>query len=194
MRHSIKIFVVFILLELVIAIGAIVFDGFTIEALQTTTRYSARLSLLLFSVIFLLKHRPGHGARWISTRPYLLFAVVHGIHLIELLAYVYLSKANLMPIRLLGGFIAYLFIFIMPLLDGLNSAGKITRLRYTRIELVFQYYIWFIFFMSYLPRILGKLPNAGGSFQEHIVLFCWVIIILGIKLMTAVNLRPARNV
>jgi hypothetical protein len=92
MRHSIKIFVVFILLELVIAIGAIVFDGFTIEALQTTTRYSARLSLLLFSVIFLLKHRPGHGARWISTRPYLLFAVVHGIHLIELLAYVYLSK------------------------------------------------------------------------------------------------------
>lgn len=165
-----------VFLEALIILFSILADGFTLEALHTTTRFSGRLSLITFSLILLLQNREG-SARWISEMPYLLFAVLHGIHLVELLAYVNFAGVKLIPIRLLGGFVAYAMIFAMPFISLRENAGKLSEKKYNRIESLFLFYVWIIFFMTYLPRVMGTLPNVGGTFTEHVILFSWVILL-----------------
>jgi hypothetical protein len=104
-----------------------------------------------------------------------LFAVVHGIHLIELLLFVSNSESKLVPIRLVGGFFAYVLIFSMPILAAINKRTLLSTVFYSRAALFFGVYIWFIFFMSYLPRVLGTLPHVGGAYWEHVMFFVLVI-------------------
>jgi len=177
-----KLLYLSIALEILIIVGALVMDGFSLLVLQTITRFSGRLSLMVFSIIFLLH---GKGIDVLpSFKPYAIFAVVHGIHLIELLSYVTLSGTKLIPIRLAGGVLAYAFIFIMPILDFRFLKGQLSRQKFTLFENVFLYYIWLIFFLSYLPRVQGKLPHVGGNYYEFVILLAWVSTMLGIKLTT----------
>jgi hypothetical protein len=192
--RSKNIFMIFIFLEIIIVIFGFVFDGFSLEGLQTITRFSGRLSLAYFSIVFLLKDRYPNSSVLISDRPYLLFAILHGIHLVELISFVTLSGKTLVPYRVLGGFMAYVFIFVMPFLTSMETSGRVSTKAYARFEMLFMGYIWFIFFMSYLPRVLGKLPGVGGAYWEHALLFSWVIIIAALKLFSAYKFTPARNV
>lgn len=172
-----------LLAEAIVALLAVYGYGYTLEGLQATTRYSGRFSLLVFSIIFMLM--PGQEQvlrQTLSPNPYLIFAVAHGIHLLELLSYIYLSGTPLIPLRLAGGFVAYLFIFVMPLLHNRFLQSRLTIATYTVVINVYLYYVWFIFFMSYLPRVQGKLPHAGGKYWEFVVLLCWVCVMLGSKL------------
>jgi hypothetical protein len=187
-----RIIGLFILLELIIIAVSILMDGFTIAALQTTTRFSGRLSLFLFSLIFLMHNKPVILHNWLSEKFYLLFSIVHGIHLIELLAYVYLADVRLIPMRLAGGFLAYVFIFLMPFLSNYARAGKITLKRFFTFEAIFLYFTWLVFFLTYLPRVQGKLPTAGGSYAEHVALLGWVSTMLGIKLTSMLQFQKAR--
>jgi len=187
-----RIILLFVLLELVIAGIAVAMDGVSITALQTTTRFSGRLSLFLFSGIFLLHHKPETLHLWLSDQFYLLFAIVHGIHLLELSAYVYLSGTPLIPIRVAGGFLGYAFIFLMPVLSQYQNSGKISSRTFVITQTVFLYYLWLLFFLTYLPRVQGKLPNAGGHYTEHVVLLGWVSTMLGIKLTNLIQFRKTR--
>jgi hypothetical protein len=112
-----------IALEAIIILFSISSEGFTLEALHVTTRFSGRLSLLAFSLILLLYDRRGVIRLDIA---FLLFAVMHGIHLIELLFYVKLAGVELIPIRVFGGFIAYALIFAMPILVVKKDHGKLS--------------------------------------------------------------------
>jgi len=187
-----RIIGLFVLLELIIVAASIIMDGFSIAALQTTTRFSGRLSLFLFSLIFLLHNKPAILHNWLSEKFYLLFAIVHGIHLAELLAYISLEGVRLIPIRLAGGFLAYAFIFLMPFLSNYARSGKITLKRFFTFEAIFLYYIWLVFFLTYLPRVQGKLPTAGGTYAEHVALLGWVSTMLGIKLTSMLQFQKAR--
>ncbi len=172
-----------ILLECLVAAFAFYHYGQSLEALQAVTRYSGRVSLFIFSIMFLLL--PQHEStleRLLSPRPFFIFALAHGIHLVELLTYVYLSGNELIPIRLAGGFLAYALIFAMPIIKGYAQTGKITVGRYKIAQTIYLYYVWFIFFMSYLPRVQGKLVNVGGQYWEFVVLLAWVCMMLGMKL------------
>jgi hypothetical protein len=152
-------------------------DGISLEALHTVTRFSGRLSLLFFSMFILTRRHPELSTRLVSKNPYLLFAILHGIHLIELLFFVRLSGNELVPIRLLGGFIAYVFIFLMPYLRSLRLKLKISEKVFRTCEKVYFPYLWFIFFMAYLPRVMKSTPNVGGAYWEHVLLFIWVILV-----------------
>lgn len=172
-----------ILTEVFVAALGVTNYGWTIEGLQATTRFSGRLSLLIFSFIFLL--HPGKKDTigiYLSTGYFLIFAIAHGIHLCELLSYVYLSGIPLVPYRLAGGFVAYLMIFLMPWFQQRSDAAKITAARFQMLGLVYLFYVWFIFFMTYLSRVNGSFPNAGGSHTEHMVLMGWVCVMLAVKL------------
>jgi hypothetical protein len=149
---------------------------------------------MLFSAILLLDRKDFNSVRWISARPYLLFAIVHGIHLVELLLYVSNAGIVLKPVRLLGGFIAYAFIFLMPFLAYMKTSGRLTEKLFFRIELFFSAYVWFIFFMAYLPRVFGNIPNIGGSYWEHVVLFVTVLFVGGFALFQRLKLRAANTV
>jgi hypothetical protein len=171
-------------LEALIILFAVFVDGLTLEALHTTTRFSGRLSLLTFSLILLLQNKRG-AANWISGKPYLLFATLHGIHLAELLAFVYLSGIQLVPVRLLGGFVAYVMIFAMPFFASKRNSAKLPAKKYDRIEIIFLSYVWLIFFLTYLPRVLRTLPNVGGTFGEHVILFLFVVLLGLVKTVRA---------
>jgi hypothetical protein len=161
---------------------ALINYGDTIEAVQAVARFSGRLSLLIFSVIFLSQKERGINAKILLSENYfLIFAIAHSIHLAELLTYIYASGGQLNYFRAAGGFFAYAFIFVMPWLEIQSKKGKLSLVAFGRIELFYLFYIWLIFFLTYLPRVQGKLPHAGGTYKEHVILLAWVCMLLGIK-------------
>jgi hypothetical protein len=176
-----KIITLFVSFELVIIAVTLSSEGLSLVALQTLTRFSGTLSLVVFSVIFVLYNRPAITV-WLSDRFYLVFAIVHGIHLVALLCFVSLSGVKLTPIRAMGGFLAYSYAFAMPVLQEWRNNGRIALKTFSIVEVIYVYYLWLVFFLTYLPRVQGKLPLAGGSFEEHVGLLGWISTLLGMKL------------
>ena len=176
-------FLITLIVEVGIALLAVINYGISLEALQALTRFSGRTSLTIFSLIFLFQNHTYVKAKSILSEKYfLIFAIAHGIHLVELLSYVYVSGIPLVPIRLAGGFLAYLIIFAMPWIENLSNQSKISERQFSMITLFYLYYVWFIFFMTYISRVEGTFPNGGGTYFEHVTLLGWVALMLGIKL------------
>lgn len=174
-----------LIIEVGMALLAVINYGATLESLQAVTRFSGRASLLIFSLIFLFQnHKHLNVKNILSEKYFLIFAIAHGIHLLELLSFVYLSGTPLIPIRLAGGFLAYVLIFMMPYAQSMFERNKLSLKTFSSLTLIYLYYVWFIFFMSYLPRVRGTLPNVGGSYSEFVVLLAWVSILMGIKLQS----------
>ncbi len=183
-----------LIIEVAIALLAVINYGVTLEALQAVTRFSGRASLVIFSLIFLFqKHAYINVRSILSEKYFLIFAIAHGIHLIELLSYVYYSGIPLVPYRVAGGFLAYSFIFAMPWLENRYHQSSLTAKKFSIIVLFYLYYVWLIFFMTYLSRVQGSFPNAGGSYIEHVTLLGWVALMLGIKLPDLIFKNKSRN-
>lgn len=175
-------FALILLVELVAILLGVINYGWTLEGLQAITRYSGRASLGIFSLIFLFYNHPViQLKRLLSDKFFLVFAIAHGIHLFELTSYLYFSSSPIIPLRLAGGMLAYAMIFVMPWVQKQHNEQKITDKRFNQAALIYLYYVWFIFFMTYLPRVRGELPNAGGSYKEFVVLLGWVSIMMGFK-------------
>jgi hypothetical protein len=176
-----------LIIEVGVALLAVINYGATLETLQAVTRFSGRVSLAIFSLIFLFQsHRYLNVRNILSDKYFSVFAIAHGIHLIQLLSFVYLSGNELIPVRLAGGFLAYVLIFIMPYAQHLSEQNKLSPKKFSTLTLIYLYYVWFIFFMSYLPRVRGELPNVGGSYSEFVVLLAWVSLMMGVKLQTII--------
>jgi hypothetical protein len=111
----------------------------------------------------------------------------------ELLLYNIQLGTKIIPIRLAGGVVAYAYTFAMPVLQQLRDNGKISTKTFSTFEVIFIYYIWLIFFLTYLPRVQGKLPLAGGSFAEHVALLGWVSTLLGMKLTSLISFKKSRE-
>jgi hypothetical protein len=170
--------------ELAVAALGINNYGWNIEGLQATTRFSGRFSLFIFSFIFLLYPKDkGVLKFYFSENFFLIFAIAHGIHLMELLSYVTLSGTPLVPYRVAGGFLAYILIFLMPLFHARADTGKLSVIRYHSIGTFYLFYVWLIFFMTYVGRLRAELPNAGGTQEEYVTLIGWVILMLGIRIV-----------
>jgi hypothetical protein len=178
-----RAFFFLVVAECALVLLALINHGYTQEALQAVVRYSGRLSLLVFTLIFLFHDKVRvQLSTFLSPDYFLLFAVAHGIHLVELASFVYFSNATLIPIRVAGGFLAYAIIFVMPWISFLQKSGRLSSSFYKKFEWVYLFYIWLIFFLTYLPRVQGKLPQAGGTYAEHVALLGGVCVLLGIKI------------
>jgi hypothetical protein len=175
--------IVIIFLEIAMAVLAYFNYDYSLEGLQALTRYSGRLSLGVFSILFLLlPDRADLLSRILSTRPFHVFALTHGIHLIILLTYNGLSGNQLIPLRIAGGFIAYVIIFAMPHLHIRQERGLISLTQFKIYLSTYLYFTWFIFFMTYLPRVQGQVTQVGGRYWEFVALLSWVCIMMGMKL------------
>lgn len=175
-------FALMLVLEMLALALGVVSHGWSLEGLQAVTRFSGRVSLAIFSFIFLFYSHPVVNVRRIlSDKFFLIFALAHGIHLAELLSYLYFSGSPIIPVRLLGGMAAYAMIFAMPWIQYQFERQKVTEKRFNQAALIYLYYVWFIFFMTYLPRVRGELPNVGGSYKEFVILLGWVSIMMGFK-------------
>jgi hypothetical protein len=175
-------FALILLLELFVILLGVITHGWTIDGLQALTRFSGRLSLAIFSIIFLFYSHPVINIKkWLSDKFFLVFAIAHGIHLLELLSYIYFSGTPLIWYRAAGGMVAYAMIFIMPWIQMKYEEQKVTEKQFGQAALIYLYYVWFIFFMTYLPRVRGTLPAVGGSYKEFVLLLGWVSIMMGFK-------------
>jgi hypothetical protein len=179
--------------ELIIVLVAVMHDGVSVTALQTITRLSGRLSLAIFSAIFLLSDKPEKLRPVLSERFYLVFAVAHGIHLVELLPFVALSGRPLVSFRTFEGVVAYVLIVVMPWIQSRYEARGISLRAFRRSHAVYLSYVWFFFFTTYLPRVQGQLPSAGGYYWEWVALFVWLLVMMAYKATTVLRTIPARS-
>ncbi len=181
-----KVRVVWILyLGLILELVILLVSGYQTENLtiffQSCARYSGRVSLLLFSFAFLF-YPIIRGRSEIETHQrklVLYFAIVHLIHFGFLATYIYLSQSELIPVRLAGGALAYLLIIVYPIILSFKPAAKFWN---NFFPLVYYYYVWLVFFLSYLPRIRQQLPDVSGNLETYYVLFVYVILLLLVQL------------
>jgi hypothetical protein len=129
--------------------------GWTLAGAQAATRWSARVSLVLFALAFAGPGWnalvPSRGAGTIPGQEWplsLAFAGSHLVHLVTLAVFVSLSGLHLAPLRLAGGALGYALLFLVILHPAARSG-------------VF-FYLWWFFLTTYLPRVRGTLPSAGG--------------------------------
>ncbi|MBS1682539.1 MAG: hypothetical protein JST48_12570 [Bacteroidetes bacterium] len=172
--------------EALIVVLSVIADGFTLEAIHTITRFSGRLSLLAFSLILLLYDKRGVIRLDMA---FALFAFLHAIHLVELLFYVNLSGMDLITTRVLGGALTYALIFAMPFVFDAKEKAKLSLINYNRIEAFYFTIVWLGFFLTYLPRVMGDMPNAGGAATEHAILFGWVSLLGLIKMVSIIGAK-----
>jgi hypothetical protein len=81
----------------------------------------------------------------------------------------------------------------MPILHQLRSKDRLAARTFFILEIVFVYYIWLIFFLTYLPRVQGKLPLSGGTFSEHVALLGWISTMLGMKLTGLIQFKNRKR-
>lgn len=186
-------FALMLLLETLAILLGVINYGWTLEGLQAITRFSGRVSLAIFSIIFLFNNHPLFKAqRVLSDKMFLVFAIAHGIHLFELASYIYFSQSPIIWYRLVGGVAAYALIFLMPWIQEKYDKGQVTDKRFNQVTLIYLYYVWFIFFMTYLPRVRGTLPHVGGSYKEFVILLAWVSTMMGFKWSELLTKRRGR--
>jgi methionine sulfoxide reductase heme-binding subunit len=156
-----------------VALSVVVF-GATVEGAQAAARWSARTSFLLFALAFtgpswnrLFQSPAAHAVadrEWPLT---LAFAGSHLVHLVALAVYVSLTGHELDPVRLAGGALGYALLLLVLFRPPARSWAF--------------YYLWFIFFMTYLPRVRGTLPGAGGAPWTFPLFLSLVVLILAVR-------------
>jgi hypothetical protein len=145
--------------------------GDTTAFFQAAARLSGRVSLLFFLIfgIYTTVYPSVKTGIELKVKTSLSkdFAIVHVIHWMFLAVAVTLSGFELVFIRVLGGALAYLMIIIMPLVyEKRLFVDKPLPI----LQNGYIIYVWLIFFMTYLPRILGKVPKVTGSLPTYIAL------------------------
>ncbi|AZZ36902.1 hypothetical protein CIK05_08900 [Bdellovibrio sp. qaytius] len=137
------------------------------EAVRLGIRVTARISLILFSIAFItsslrftLKNK---FSFWMKNRRTvgLSFAFSHLIHGI-LFATLYTVDPELFyqvakPTTIIFGGLGYVFILAMAMTSNNFSIQKLGIKRWRTLHTIGMYYLWFIFFASYAPRVAGNL-------------------------------------
>lgn len=180
-----KALIILLLAELFIGLLASAMFGFDISGLQALTRFSGRLSLVIFSILFILL--PFHREKLtsiLSNKFYLIFAIAHFIHFIELFLYNRIIGGAFIPLRVAGGALAYGLILSMPFL-----IDRVTVRKQIILQNIYLFYLWLVFFITYLPRVQGKMPHVGGRYYEFVILFAWICILLIIRIMLSITHR-----
>jgi hypothetical protein len=162
---------------------ALVVFGTTLAGAQAAARWTARVSFVLFALAFagpalnrLLPSRASQrvaDAEWPFT---LAFAGSHFVHLAALLVYVALSGRDLDPVRLAGGVVAYFLILVVLFRPATRSWAF--------------FYLWFVFLMTYLPRVRGTLPGAGGAPWTFPAFLSLAVLVLVVRLAASARRLP----
>jgi hypothetical protein len=180
-RMSAHLWWIGLILELaVLTIAWIECAGDNTHFFQAAARLSGRVSLLYFGfIVVFATYNPGflYGspvwrAKW---RLYASFALVHVIHWCLLAVAVTLSGFELQPIRVAGGALAYGLVVGMPIIlyFDLLSANTLVR-----IQSFYIFWVWLIFFLTYVTRLRGQTTTHTGSPSAW-----WVLVIITSGLM-----------
>jgi hypothetical protein len=131
--------------------------------IRMVIRATARVSVVLFSAAFvasaLRRAWPGPASRWLLANRRQVgvsFAVSHFAHLGAILALADWSAtrvvADAWPTSAIFGGIAYLFVLAMAATSFDRTAAWLGPRAWSRLHTVGVYWIWAIFFLSFVPR------------------------------------------
>ncbi len=153
----------------VILVGTVMFFGwmlfyygFTEEGTRESIRWTARISVVLFSLAFVASglHRmmPNSLTFWLlMNRKYfgISFAILHLLHLFYLGVLQYnfhpvFEKAR--TISLIGGGLAYLFLVLMLLTSFDRFSKMLSKKKWKLLHTIGGYWILYIFLRSYWKR------------------------------------------
>jgi hypothetical protein len=147
-------------------------EGTEPESLLVAVRATARTSVTLFSLAFLASslHRawPSRATAWLlrnRRQVGVSFAVSHFSHLLVLLAYCgwtlqgLLAAAGL-PTLILGG-LGYAFLLAMTATSFDRSAAWLGPARWRRLHTAGVYYLWLVFFLTFVFRATQSVLYAS---------------------------------
>jgi len=183
-----------------IVVGAIIFlgnlllnYGFGETGTREAIRWTARISVVLFSVAFAAsgfqRLFPGALSFYLRmNRKYIgiSFAIIHLTHLFFLLILQYnfypvFEKAK--TISLIGGGLAYLFLVLMFLTSFEAFAKFLSKRQWKILHTVGGYWILYIFLRSYFKRALTE--------SEYIPLTVMLVLVIVIRLWPKKKLEKA---
>ena len=136
-------------------------------------RYSGRLSFIVYLYCFWLfvssykKNNIHLSVKSVA----MIFAVLHLIHFIFLALSVYLNQLPIIPVKIIGGFLAYVLIIGYPFV--------IERIQKLVFHLCYFYYVGFVMGMTFLARIKGEFVGASAEAFHFIglglILFAFIV-------------------
>jgi len=147
-----------------LALFAGLVHGIDEEAVRLVVRGTAKIAVTLFSLAFATSslHAIGRSdaTKWLlRNRRYLglSFALAHAGHLLALGALaIWFPRPfvdDLDPLFLIGGGLAYAFLFAMAATSSDAAFRKLGARRWRGLHTAGSYYIWGVFAFSYLPRV-----------------------------------------
>ncbi|WP_461445563.1 hypothetical protein [Maribacter sp.] len=161
-----------VLEAVIILVSYVVHQDYT-ETFRHAARYSGRLSAVVFLCTFYnyAKSFPSPLKTNLQLRNLLtLFAVVHLIHFVFLAMNMYLNALPVVPVKLVGGALAYVMIVMAPF--------KLHRLKYFW-QLIYFYYVSLVMIITYIARIKGDFEGAEPFWGHYLALgafiFCSLI-------------------
>lgn len=171
--------------------------GTGVEGLKAAARYSGRTGLFLFAVVFaiapLQRLAPGPALRHALSRRRslgLAFGVHHMVHLLPLLAYLQAAGKELDPGRTAGGVAGYALLAAMMATSSDAAVRAMGPARWRLLHRIGAWYLWVGFALTYVPRLQGKVLDAGGS--PPIFVACMALVVgLGLLRIVAFARRRA---
>lgn len=170
MNASLKKLVVWgVVLEIsILLVSYIVYQDYA-ETFRYAARYSGRLSALVFLWTFYsyAKSFPSPIKANLQLRNLLaLFAILHLIHFGFLAMNIYLNAIPLVPVKLIGGALAYIMIVLAPL--------WLHRLHYI-VQLIYFYYVSLVMIITYIARIKGDFEGADPFWGHYLALGAFIL-------------------
>ena len=171
----------------------LVVEGTGESGVRTVIRASARTSVVLFAAAFAASalarlHRSVVTRFLLANRRYLgvSFAVSHFSHLAAIVWLAWVSpefRASVEPATVILGGLAYVFLAAMTATSFDRSAAWLGPRRWRRLHLVGGWYIWLIFFVSYLP--------GDRDDPRSLLAFLLVLAVAGLRAWALVRRRRA---
>lgn len=179
LRHPFRFATLALLLE---AAAALAGFGWNPDGLQAVTRYSGRVGLLWFALVFsispLHQWRPREWTRLALRRRRqlgLAFGYHHLVHLALVLGYLQATGRPLDPSRAAGGVLGYVIVVAMMLTSSDAAVARLGTPNWRRLHRTGLWYLWVAFLLTYVPRLQGKVENAGGGTAEFVACFSLVL-------------------
>lgn len=171
------------LLSGLLALGAGLVSGDASEAWAAATRLTARVSAVFFLAAFsasalarlwrseatavVLRERRGLG---------LGFCAAHLVHLVAVTG-LWLSGKPPGPVALIGGAFAYLWLLAMAFTSNDRAVQRIGAPRWRLLHSAGMYYLWAIFTVGYLGRVVRQDVSA-----EHALLFTLMVYVMLLRI------------
>lgn len=132
---------------------------------QAAARLSGRVSLLFFALLLIYATLYPTMERTsavfgVKYRLFRDFAILHVVHWTLLATSVWLNGFELVASRLAAGALAYSLVVSMPFLLQTERIGVQFL---ARLQGLYLFWVWFVFFMTYVTRLRGQNPSASGS-------------------------------